>query len=37
MEGYTNKEIAAKLDRAPVTVERALHLIRDTWCDERVP
>jgi DNA-binding CsgD family transcriptional regulator len=31
LEGYTNKEVAAKLGRAPATVERKLRLIRATW------
>jgi hypothetical protein len=31
LEGYTNKEVAAKLGRAPARVERKLRLIRDTW------
>ncbi len=31
MDGYTNEEIAARLDCAPRTVERKLHLIRKTW------
>jgi DNA-directed RNA polymerase specialized sigma24 family protein len=31
LEGYTNKEIAARLGRAPATVERKLRLIRDAW------
>jgi DNA-directed RNA polymerase specialized sigma24 family protein len=31
MEGYTNEEIAAKLRRAPRTVERKLDLIRQRW------
>jgi DNA-directed RNA polymerase specialized sigma24 family protein len=35
MEGYTNAEIAAKLDCAQVTVERKLQLIRTLWAEER--
>jgi DNA-binding CsgD family transcriptional regulator len=35
MEGYTNEEIAAKLDCAPRTVERKLKLIRNLWEQER--
>ena len=31
MEGYTNDEIAGKLDCAVPTVERRLRLIRKTW------
>jgi DNA-directed RNA polymerase specialized sigma24 family protein len=31
MEGYTNPEIAARLDCAVATVERRLKLIRKTW------
>jgi DNA-directed RNA polymerase specialized sigma24 family protein len=31
MEGYTNEEIARKLDCVPRTVERKLHLIRRRW------
>jgi DNA-directed RNA polymerase specialized sigma24 family protein len=31
MEGYTNAEIAQKLECVPRTVERKLRLIRDTW------
>ena len=34
MEGYTNEEIAAKLDCAPRTVERKLQLIRHIWEQE---
>jgi IS30 family transposase len=30
-EGYTTEEIAAKLGRAPRTVERKLDLIRQRW------
>ena len=33
MEGYTNDEIAAKLDRAPRTAERRLFKIRAIWTD----
>ncbi len=31
LEGYTNAEIATKLDRSEVTVERKLNLIRKKW------
>jgi DNA-directed RNA polymerase specialized sigma24 family protein len=31
MEGYTNEEIARRLDCSPRTVERKLELIRDRW------
>jgi DNA-directed RNA polymerase specialized sigma24 family protein len=31
VEGYTTAEIAARLGRAPATVERKLRLIRDAW------
>jgi DNA-directed RNA polymerase specialized sigma24 family protein len=31
LEGYTNSEIAAKMDRSLATVERKLVLIRRTW------
>jgi DNA-directed RNA polymerase specialized sigma24 family protein len=31
MEGYTNEEIATKLDCAPRTVERKLGVIRSRW------
>jgi DNA-directed RNA polymerase specialized sigma24 family protein len=34
LEGYTNDEIAAKLDCAPRTVERKLRLIRALWTGE---
>jgi DNA-directed RNA polymerase specialized sigma24 family protein len=34
MEGYTNEEIAAKLDYAPRSVKRKLQLIRDRWQKE---
>jgi DNA-directed RNA polymerase specialized sigma24 family protein len=34
MEGYTNEEIAAKLDCAPRTVERKLGVIRGRWEQE---
>ena len=34
MEGYTNKEIAAKLGCVPRTVERKLGLIRTLWSQE---
>jgi DNA-binding CsgD family transcriptional regulator len=31
MEGHTNEEIAAKLQRSAGTVERKLQLIRRIW------
>jgi DNA-directed RNA polymerase specialized sigma24 family protein len=34
MEGYTNAEIAARIDCAIPTVERRLRLIRKTWDQE---
>jgi DNA-directed RNA polymerase specialized sigma24 family protein len=34
MEGYTNDEIAARLDCAPSTVERKLQRIRMRWLEE---
>ncbi|MHB1426337.1 MAG: ECF-type sigma factor [Gemmataceae bacterium] len=34
MEGYTNEEIAGKLDCVPRTVERKLQLIRSIWESE---
>jgi DNA-directed RNA polymerase specialized sigma24 family protein len=37
LEGYTNEEIAAKLGRAPATIERKLRLIRDAWEKEVTP
>ena len=37
LEGYTNEEIAAKLGRAPATVERKLRMIRDAWAKEVTP
>jgi DNA-directed RNA polymerase specialized sigma24 family protein len=36
-EGYTNKEIAAKLGRSLAAVERKLRLIRDAWEQEITP
>lgn len=36
MEGYTNGEIAAKLDCAPTTVERKLQRIRTQWSEEAI-
>ncbi len=35
MEGYTNEEIAKKLDCAPRTVERKLAVIRGRWEKEK--
>jgi DNA-directed RNA polymerase specialized sigma24 family protein len=37
MEGYTNDEIAAKLDCAPRTIERKLRIIRGIWQTEVTP
>jgi DNA-directed RNA polymerase specialized sigma24 family protein len=37
MEGFTNDEIAARLDCAPRTVERKLRLIRAIWERELPP
>jgi DNA-directed RNA polymerase specialized sigma24 family protein len=37
MEGYTNDEIAGKLNRSTVTVERKLQLIRGIWEAEGLP
>jgi DNA-directed RNA polymerase specialized sigma24 family protein len=37
MEGDTTEEIAAKLQRAPRTVERRLQVIRTLWEKEMVP
>ncbi len=34
MEGFTNEEIAAKLNCAPRTVERKLQVIRELWRPE---
>src|SRR5262249_10787865 len=34
MEGWTNEEIAAKLDTVPRTVERKLRRIRSIWNQE---
>lgn len=34
LDGYTNEEIADKLDCVPRTVERKLRLIRDKWAKE---
>jgi DNA-binding NarL/FixJ family response regulator len=31
LEGYTNADIAARIDRSEVTVERKLKLIRTLW------
>jgi DNA-directed RNA polymerase specialized sigma24 family protein len=37
MEGYSNEEIAVRLDCAPRTVERKLRLIRGLWEKELAP
>ena len=37
LEGYTNAEIAARLDCVPQTVERKLRLIRNLWAREAGP
>jgi RNA polymerase sigma factor (sigma-70 family) len=37
MEGHSNQEVAAKLCRSRVTVERKLRLIRETWEQELTP
>jgi DNA-directed RNA polymerase specialized sigma24 family protein len=37
LEGYTNEEIAAKLNCVSRTVERKLERIRDKWSKERLP
>lgn len=37
MEGYTNEEIASKLDCATTTVERKLQRIRTRWLEEVAP
>jgi DNA-directed RNA polymerase specialized sigma24 family protein len=37
LEGYTNKEIKAKLGRSLATVERKLGFIRDAWEREIAP
>jgi len=34
LDGYTNEEIAEKLECVPRTVERKLRLIRDKWAKE---
>jgi len=34
LDGYTNEEVAEKLDCVPRTVERKLKLIRDKWAKE---
>lgn len=34
LEGWTNEEIASRIDRSLPTVERRLRLIRDKWKDE---
>ena len=37
MEGYTNDEIAVKLDCSPRTVERKIRIIRGRWKQEDTP
>jgi DNA-directed RNA polymerase specialized sigma24 family protein len=37
MEGYTNREIAGKLDCVEQTIERKLRSIRRIWSDEESP
>ena len=37
LEGYTNEEIAQRIDLAPATVERRLRLIRKHWASEVAP
>jgi DNA-directed RNA polymerase specialized sigma24 family protein len=37
LEGYTTEEMAARLGRAPRTVERKLQLIRTLWEEEDEP
>jgi DNA-directed RNA polymerase specialized sigma24 family protein len=37
MEGYTNDEIAVRLNCVPRTVERKLRLIRKRWGEEDLP
>jgi DNA-directed RNA polymerase specialized sigma24 family protein len=37
MEGYTVAEVAARLECAPRTVKRMLHLIRTIWEKEIIP
>jgi DNA-directed RNA polymerase specialized sigma24 family protein len=37
LEGYTNDEIAARLDCVPRTIERKLHVIRLVWEKEARP
>lgn len=37
MEGYTNKEIAEKIQRVEKTVERRLGLIRSRWQSSQLP
>jgi DNA-directed RNA polymerase specialized sigma24 family protein len=36
LEGYTNKEIAEKVDRNERSVERKLKLIRKRWSEQSV-
>jgi DNA-directed RNA polymerase specialized sigma24 family protein len=37
MEGRTNEEVGARVDRAVVTVERRLRVIRKLWEADVVP
>jgi DNA-directed RNA polymerase specialized sigma24 family protein len=37
LEGYTNEEIAQRIELAPATVERRLRLIRKHWASEVAP
>jgi DNA-directed RNA polymerase specialized sigma24 family protein len=37
LDGFTNEEIAARLDCAPRTVERKLQVIRSLWSVEGSP
>jgi DNA-directed RNA polymerase specialized sigma24 family protein len=37
MEGYTNEELAARLDCAPRTIDRRLGRIRSLWSQEGTP
>jgi hypothetical protein len=37
MEGYTNEEIATRLDRSVSRVEHKLRIIRSIWAKENAP